>query len=88
MDLRNAVVIDVRTIEEFQMGNVPGSINIPLDTIPHRLSEIKQLEAPLIICCESGGRSYAACGYLSQNGISNLYDGGPWTVVNAHLKNN
>ena len=88
MDFKNAIVIDVRTAEEFRMGNVPGSINIPLDTIPNRLTELKSLQAPLIVCCESGGRSYAACGYLHQNGISNLVDGGPWASVNAQLNNN
>jgi len=87
MDLTNAVVIDVRTVEEFQMGNVPGSINIPLDSIPERLREIKEMRTPLVLCCASGVRSNAACGYLQKNGISDLYDGGPWTVVNAHLNN-
>ncbi|MBK3517757.1 rhodanese-like domain-containing protein [Carboxylicivirga marina] len=87
MDLKNAVVIDVRTVEEYQMGNVPGSINIPLDSIPERLAEIKELNGPLIICCASGARSNAACGYLYKNGITDLFDGGPWTVVNSRLNN-
>jgi len=87
MDLTNAVVIDVRTVEEFKMGNVPGSINIPLDSIPDRLTEIKDLKTPLVVCCASGVRSNAACGYLHQNGITELFDGGPWTAVNAHMNN-
>ncbi|TRX66517.1 rhodanese-like domain-containing protein [Carboxylicivirga sp. M1479] len=87
MDLKDAVVIDVRTIEEFQMGNVPGSINIPLDTIPNRLAEIKEIGKPLIVCCASGARSNSACGYLYQNGVTELYDGGPWTAVNSQLNN-
>jgi len=87
MDLKNAVVLDVRTVEEFRMGNVPGSINIPLDAIPNRLTEIKDLEGPLVVCCASGVRSNAACGFLHKNGITNLFDGGAWTAVNAHMNN-
>ncbi len=87
MDLKNAVVIDVRTIEEFQMGHVPGSINIPLDSIPDRIAEIKDLKTPLIVCCASGVRSNSACGYLQQHGITDIVDGGSWTVVHAHINN-
>jgi len=87
MDFKDAVVIDVRTVEEFQMGSVPGSINIPLDTLPNRLAEIKELKTPLVVCCASGMRSQAACGYLQKNGITELFDAGPWTVVHAHINN-
>lgn len=87
MDLKNAVVIDVRTVEEYQMGNVPGSLNIPLDTIPDRLDDIRALDKPLVICCASGIRSNSACGFLHKNGITDLFDGGPWTAVNAQLNN-
>ena len=40
-----AVVIDVRTIEEFQEGHVQGSKNIPLNTIGSHLDEIKKIRA-------------------------------------------
>lgn len=87
MDLKKAVIIDVRTVEEFQMGNNQGSLNIPLDSIPQRLEEIKDITAPIVICCASGGRSFAACQYLSQQGLSNIHDAGPWTAVSDFICN-
>ncbi len=87
MNITEATIIDVRTPEEFNMGNVTGSINIPLDTIPQRIEEIKGFKKPLVLCCASGGRSFAACQYLSQQGFSDLYDGGPWYSVNQALNN-
>lgn len=85
MDLKNAIVIDVRTVEEYQMGANQGSMNIPLDTIPTRMEEIKAINEPIVLCCASGGRSYAAYQYLSQQGLSNLHDAGPWTAVDNFI---
>jgi hypothetical protein len=31
-------------------GHVAGSINIPLNEIPHRMQEIQELKAPLVLC--------------------------------------
>lgn len=86
MDLRTAVIIDVRSEGEYEMGHVPNSINIPLDAIPARIEEIKQMSPPLVLCCESGARSNAACGYLFKNGVTDLYDGGSWYAVKAHME--
>ena len=36
-------IVDVRTPEEFNGGNIAGSINIPLQEIPRRMEEIKNL---------------------------------------------
>jgi phage shock protein E len=80
---KGAVVIDVRTIEEFEEGHVQGSKNIPLNTIGARLNEIKKLDKPVITCCRSGARSGSAATILKQNGIDAI-NGGPWgNVVNC-----
>ena len=50
-------IIDVRTPAEFMGGNVAGSINIPLNEIQLRVSEIKQIQQPIVLCCASGNRS-------------------------------
>ena len=78
-------IVDVRTHGEFMGGHVSGSLNIPLNEIPRRLSELKDMK-PLVLCCASGGRSQQASMLLEQNGIESL-DGGSWFNVN-HLKNN
>lgn len=78
-----AVVIDVRTIEEFEEGHVQGSKNIPLNTIGSHLDGIKDLNKPVITCCRSGARSGSAATILKQHGVDAI-NGGPWgSVVNC-----
>lgn len=74
-------IVDVRTPEEYMGGHVSGSINIPLQEVMNRLDEIKNLEAPLVLCCASGGRSGQATSYLTQQGVE-CYNGGSWMDVN------
>jgi phage shock protein E len=76
-------IVDVRTYAEFMGGNVAGSVNIPLNEIPARIEELKELQTPLILCCASGMRSGQAYSYLSQSGIE-CYNGGSWLNVNYY----
>lgn len=76
-------IVDVRTPGEFMGGNVAGSINIPLNEIPYRMEELKNLKTPLILCCASGNRSGQAEGFLSSYGI-NCVNGGSWMTVNYY----
>ena len=80
IDFKNATVIDVRTPGEFVMGNVEGSINIPLDTLPNRLEELKSYKQ-IVLCCASGGRSNSAFQFLKEQGFNDVFDGGPWNMV-------
>ncbi len=80
-------IVDVRTYGEFSGGNVVDSINIPLNEIPERIEELKNLKSPLILCCASGGRSGQAQHFLSQNGIE-CYNGGSWLDVNYYKSQN
>ncbi len=73
-------IIDVRTMHEFAGGHVAGSINIPLHEIPHRLSEIKKMQSPVVLCCASGNRSAQAAMYLKRLGID-CANGGSWLDV-------
>ena len=43
IDIKEATIIDVRTPGEFMMGNVEGSINIPLDEVSSRVEEFKNM---------------------------------------------
>jgi rhodanese-related sulfurtransferase len=74
-------ILDVRTSREFSGGSVAGSINIPLQEIPERITELKYLKAPLILCCASGARSGQAHRFLEQQGIESC-DAGSWMNVN------
>ncbi len=77
-------IIDVRTPQEFMGGNIAGSINIPLQEIPERMDEIKDMDHP-ILCCASGNRSGQAVQFLKGNGIE-CENGGGWMELNNQLK--
>ncbi len=78
-------IIDVRTPGEFYGGHVEGSINIPLNELPTRVEEIKNISAPLILCCASGARSTQAAMYLKSLGIA-CENGGSWiSLLNKGL---
>ncbi|WP_421896507.1 rhodanese-like domain-containing protein [Marinoscillum sp.] len=78
---QGATVIDVRTPGEFQGGNVVGSINIPLNEIPQRIEEIKEIKGTILLCCASGNRSGQAQNYLSHQGVD-CENAGSWLEVN------
>jgi len=81
---QGAVIIDVRTPEEFSEGHAEHSINIPLSEIKDHLSEIKKQNKPVITCCRSGARSAVAATTLKSAGIE-AYNGGSWTDVQSTL---
>jgi rhodanese-related sulfurtransferase len=81
---KGAIVIDVRTTGEFKSGHIKGSKNIPLDTIAAKISEIKKLEKPVIVCCRSGMRSAQAASILKENGIE-VINGGGWQSLESKL---
>ena len=76
-------IVDVRTVQEFNMANAAGSINIPLQEIQQRLEEIKLLDQPIILCCASGNRSGQAALFLQGYGID-CENGGSWTDVHVN----
>ncbi|NVK05058.1 MAG: rhodanese-like domain-containing protein [Flavobacteriia bacterium] len=80
----NATIVDVRTEGEFAGGNVQGSVNIPLDQVPHRVEEFKNMSKPLVVCCLSGGRSGQAVEFLKAQGVEDIYNGGGWSQVAVH----
>lgn len=76
-----AVIIDVRTANEYDNGRVPDSINIPVDRIAVNIRRIKEMKRPVIFCCSSGARSSQAVGILKENGKKDVYNGGSWMSV-------
>ncbi|RAR47569.1 rhodanese-like domain-containing protein [Flavobacterium lacus] len=81
---RNAVIIDVRTVGEFQQGHIKNSKNIPLNILSTKINEIKKLNKPVIVCCQSGMRSGQAAGILKSNGIE-VMNGGGWQSLENKL---
>ena len=72
-----ALIVDVRTSEEFNQGHIKGSLNIPLDEIGQAM-EWLQKDVPTIVCCASGSRSGAAKQIMEANGFTKVYNGGAW----------
>ena len=70
-------IIDVRSSYEFLEGNIPGSINIPLLSIPKKIAEIMQLPKPIVIYSSNGKESSHASNFLKNLGIDCL-NGGSW----------
>ena len=71
-EVSDIVWIDVRTSQEYASGHLPGAVNIPFDAIEkgvqaHRL----ELDTPIYLYCQSGGRSEAASKALARAGFSN-----------------
>ena len=87
-----ATIVDVRSREEFQSGHVAGSINIPLQEVPTKVEEFKNMPKPLVLCCLSGGRSRAAADKMRKKGFINVYEltGGTmaWRAANKALEGN
>jgi len=77
-------LLDVRTVEEWQAGHIPGATLIPLGQLQDRSGELPGDE-PILIYCRSGNRSLQALNYLKDIGFGDLYsmDGGINTWIAA-----
>ena len=78
-ELRNEekpYILDVRTIEEYNLSHIDGAINIPLDELRENLEKLDKSKE-IIVHCHSGLRSYLACRILQQKGynVKNLIGG-------------
>ncbi len=80
----NAIIIDVRTYEEYAGGHIKNSKNIPLQVLEAKINEIKKWNKPIITCCKSGGRSSIASMLLKKNNIEAL-NGGGWNSLQKKL---
>ena len=86
-----AVIIDVRTVGEWQSKHIDGAVLIPLSELKSRVNELKQYQGKqLIMQCAVGGRSSKAVELLQQAGFSNVanMNGGivAWEKANLPLK--
>lgn len=66
-----AVLLDVRTPQEYREGHIPGSKNVPLQTIGRVVEAAGEKETPLFVYCHSGARSRQAVGILQRMGYCN-----------------
>lgn len=80
------ILIDVRTTDEYSLGSIPGAINIPVDELRSRLSELPK-NKPIVVTCAVGLRGYLAYRILVQHGykdVRNLSGGyKTWSIATA-----
>lgn len=73
---RGALILDVRTPEEFRLGHAEGAVNLPLDRLSLGAERLDR-EQPLLLCCASGVRSALAARRLRALGFE-AHNAGPW----------
>lgn len=67
-----AVLLDVRTPDEYRQGHIPGSKNVPLQSIDKVTVMINNKATPIFVHCLSGARSRQAAAILQQMGYTNV----------------
>lgn len=76
-DFRNAsdaLLLDVRSPQEYREGHIPGSENIPLQVIDKLPSVVENRDKELFVYCYSGARSREAVKVLRQLGYSQVHN--------------
>ena len=68
----SAVLLDVRTPDEYRQGHIPGSKNVPLQSISKVAGMIDNKSTTIFVHCLSGARSRQAAAILKQMGYTNV----------------
>lgn len=79
----DAVVLDVREVDEWVHGHIEGATHIPMGEVPSRLGDVPEGD-PVYVTCRSGGRSARVAAWLNQNGYDavNVAEGmGGWEAA-------
>lgn len=71
IEMENKFLLDVRTQDEFALGSLPGAVNIPLDELRDRMSELPK-DRMIYTFCAVGLRGYLAYRILTQHGFDKL----------------
>jgi phage shock protein E len=79
-----AIILDVRTPQEFNGGHIKGSVNIPLQVLQSSLGKIPRNKI-VITCCASGMRSASAKSLLKSAGYHEVHNGGGWMSLKSKL---
>ena len=79
-----AIILDVRTDEEYKNGHVANCIHIPLDELRENIGKLN-IDSEIYVHCHTGLRSYIACRILSQNGfnVKNIIGGDYMMKING-----
>ncbi len=73
IDREKAILLDVRSRMEFELGTIAGAVNIPLDALRDRLDELPR-DREIYIFCQVGLRGYIAYRLLIQKGFTKVWN--------------
>lgn len=69
-----ALLVDVRTPEEYAAGHVDGAINVPVAELASRMDELGSKDRAVVVYCHSGNRSAVADDLLERAGFREVWD--------------
>jgi len=71
----DAIILDVRSTEEFSSGHIEGAISLPLHEIENEAENVLlDQDVLILVVCQSGNRSQVASQQLADLGFTNVYD--------------
>ena len=71
----DAVILDIRNVDEWGNGHISGARHIALDQLERQIPSLEKLKThPIIVVCQSGGRSGSACGTLKKHGFEKIFN--------------
>lgn len=70
---RDHILLDVRTVAEFNEGHIEGATNIPIEELDRYLDRLPK-DKTIVVYCRSGNRSATAATLLKNEGFSSVYD--------------
>ena len=72
IEKNDVLLIDVRTVNEYDLMHIKNAINIPVNEIEQRIFQVESTH-PLMVYCSSGARSKTAIQILNNLGYNNIY---------------
>ena len=69
---KGAILLDVRTEEEYRRGHIGGARNIPVEKIDNAVNLLHDKSAPIFVYCQAGTRARKAVSKLKKLGYTNV----------------
>ena len=71
----DALVLDVRSEAEFNLGHIVNAMHIPLTSLDERVNSLSKFkDKPIIAACKNGQQAPGACSILKKHGFGKLYN--------------
>lgn len=82
----NGILLDVRTPDEYGVGHIPGSVNVPVSRIAEAEKLIRSKDSPVCVYCRSGARAETAAAFLRRRGYTNVRNLGGIKKYNGKIE--